>query len=390
MSNNVVTVMRDKTGQGRGGSVTGNAHISGTFSATTLRTGTLRSGNTTDTGGWLYVKSNTSINATSLAIVANTTIAGNVIINTTGSQVFNLGDVSRLRLGGGSIGQYLRKGALGKLDFEYLTLRQITDLSSNSAHIILSAANTSFSDNGDSSHLRFSGLADKIDVFLAADATPGDSDLYIKLVDAGGDSALVIADSANNRVAYINSDGNITAKTAQFNAITANGHILPGTDDLYDLGASGQEFRNLYIDGTAEVDVLSVATGASQGVAASLIPVTDAAGALGTTTRKWSAMWDDTTNGGTGVFNTLGVSSTLNVNGAATFNSSATFNGSVTLGDADTDTITPKGKFANLAVTGVASFNGTTNFNGTMNINGNVNLGDAALDSLTVKSGSTF
>ncbi len=38
--------------------------------------------------------------------------------------------------------------------------------------------------------------------------------------------------------------------------ITGDGHVLPGTDDAYDLGASGTQWRNLWIDGTANIDSL--------------------------------------------------------------------------------------------------------------------------------------
>ena len=51
----------------------------------------------------------------------------------------------------------------------------------------------------------------------------------------------------------------------------------------------------------------------------------------------------------------------------------ATFNGNMTLGDAQTDTITVKGKFANQSTTGTASFNG------------DVNLGNASGDVIKVK-----
>ena len=37
-----------------------------------------------------------------------------------------------------------------------------------------------------------------------------------------------------------------------------NSHIIPNTDDTYDLGSSTQQWRNLYLDGTANIDTLSV------------------------------------------------------------------------------------------------------------------------------------
>ena len=40
--------------------------------------------------------------------------------------------------------------------------------------------------------------------------------------------------------------GNISVGTIASGAITATGHILPGVNDTYDLGASGNVWRNLY------------------------------------------------------------------------------------------------------------------------------------------------
>ena len=336
ISNNVVTVARDGSAN-RGGVAKGNGHVAGTFTANELRTTTLKSGNTSDSGGWLYVNSNTSINATSLTVTANTTFQGNIDFVTSGTDRLVLGDISRVRVTGGSQGQFLRiEDSTDTPDFKYLTLRDITDMSSNSAHIILSGANSTFSDNGDSPHLKFAGTNDTISVYLAANVTIGDSDLHITLADASGDSTLSITNSSNNVVGYIDSAGNIVATTA----------FLPSADDAVDLGSSGAEFRDAYIDGVAYIDELSLGTSAGQGVSTSLIPKTDAAGNLGSTNRKWGTLFADTTNGGAGVFNTLGVSNTLTVNGAVTFNSDLTLNGdnltldgNTVIGDQSTDTV---------------------------------------------------
>jgi hypothetical protein len=37
-----------------------------------------------------------------------------------------------------------------------------------------------------------------------------------------------------------------------------NSHIIPNTDDTFDLGSSGQQWRNLYINGTAEIDAITI------------------------------------------------------------------------------------------------------------------------------------
>jgi hypothetical protein len=316
ISNNAVTVSRAGSAN-RGGAVTGNGHVSGTFSATELRAVRIKSGNTTNDAGWLYVNSNTVINATSLAVTSNTTFSGNVTFATAGTDRVNLGNISRVRVTGGSRGQFMRiEGSTDTPEFKSLTLRDITDLSSNSAHIILSGANATFSDNGDSTHLIFASGAERIPVYLAKGGT---SDLFINLIDTAGDSRFVIADSANSVVGYITSDGEAVFTANVTSAgLTTTANILPQSDDSIDLGAPNREFRNLYVDGVANIDELSMGTAAGQGVATSLIPKTDAVGNLGSTTRKWGTVWADTTNGGAGVFNTVGVSSTLNVNSTAT------------------------------------------------------------------------
>ena len=37
-----------------------------------------------------------------------------------------------------------------------------------------------------------------------------------------------------------------------------NSHIIPNTDDTYDLGSSGQQWRNLFINGTVEADAITI------------------------------------------------------------------------------------------------------------------------------------
>ena len=150
MSNNAITAWR-KGSSARGKSVTGNSHVKGTFSALELRATTLKGGNAAmgqvTSNGAITIASNTSVTGTSLSVAANTTFTGNVIFNTAGTDRVNLGDVSRVIVGGGAAGQFLRiQGpAADNPQFKSLTLRDITDLSSNSADIILSGANTTFS-----------------------------------------------------------------------------------------------------------------------------------------------------------------------------------------------------------------------------------------------------
>ena len=50
--------------------------------------------------------------------------------------------------------------------------------------------------------------------------------------------------------------GDTNTDNVVFNA-DVNSHIIPNTDNTYDLGSSGQEWRNLYVDGTAKIDALA-------------------------------------------------------------------------------------------------------------------------------------
>lgn len=249
VSNNVVTVSRSGTSAERGGSVTGDGHVEGTFSSTILRTDKLKSGNTSVAGGTLLIESNTHITGTGVELFtvdANTVFNANVTFNTTGAEQVDLGDVSRIRLGGGAVGQVLRVDSgtdeLHYKDFKLRNLQGDNAFELNHSDLTLSGGNTSFRADGDSPHLLFSGgnaNTDVVSVFLAGAAAVGDSDLYLKLVDAAGDSKLVIADSSNTVVATIDTDGN-----ANFTGTLGSGNAtITGT-----LGVKG----NTDLDGTFE------------------------------------------------------------------------------------------------------------------------------------------
>ena len=53
--------------------------------------------------------------------------------------------------------------------------------------------------------------------------------------------------------------GNAATDTVSF-AADVSSNVLPSVDDTYDLGAVGSEWRNLYIDGTANIDTAAVDT----------------------------------------------------------------------------------------------------------------------------------
>jgi len=386
ISNNVITV-NPGGDSNRGGFSKGDAHVGGTFSSSVLRTNNLRSGNTSDDGSWLNVYSNATINATTLSVTSNTIFQGNVNFATSGANRLIMGDISRIRMTGGVRGQFLRmEDENDVLNFKSLTLRDLADLSSNSAHLILSGANTTFSDNNDSPHLILSNGVDRARFFMASGAI-GESDVYLSLVDDDGDSKFVITDSTNTEIFSVDSDGRLSlTSNVELGGVSSSGNILPelGQDDQHDLGAPNREWRNLWVDGVANIDELSIATGSGQGVSTSLIPKTDAAGNLGSQTRKWGTVWADTTNGGAGVFKGLGVSQNLNANGNLTIGGSTTLTGSATF----SNTVTVTGKTVhngNTVFSSNAAFQDELVVTGNTFLSGDIELGDASTDTITVK-----
>ena len=48
----------------------------------------------------------------------------------------------------------------------------------------------------------------------------------------------------------------VSGSIAEFNHISASGDIVPVSDGVSNLGSAGQEFQDLFIDGTANIDSL--------------------------------------------------------------------------------------------------------------------------------------
>jgi hypothetical protein len=68
-----------------------------------------------------------------------------------------------------------------------------------------------------------------------------------------------LAVTGNTTVSGNTTLGNADTDTVTFTADVASA-IIPSVDDAYDLGAIGSEWRNLYIDGTANIDTASIDT----------------------------------------------------------------------------------------------------------------------------------
>jgi len=154
-----------------------------------------------------------------------------------------------------------------------------------------------------------------------------------------------------------------------------NSSITPNTDDTYDLGSSSKQWRNLYVDGTGNIDAIistsiSAATLSVSGSTdlgdnnndtitvngrfdSDLLPSTDDTYDLGSNSRQWQDLYIDGTanidslvadtadiNGGTIDGTAIGGNSTSS--GAFTTLSATS---DVDLGNATTDTITATGRF---------------------------------------------
>ena len=112
---------------------------------------------------------------------------------------------------------------------------------------------------------------------LYIDGTANIDSLVADTADINGgtvDGATVGANSASSGAfttlsasGQTDLNGDINLGNANTDSITPVGrfdaHILPLTDNAVDLGASGLEFKDLHLDGTANIDVLDVDNGAN-------------------------------------------------------------------------------------------------------------------------------
>lgn len=126
-----------------------------------------------------------------------------------------------------------------------------------------------------------------------------DEGSYVPLIaDLDGLNKVVI-DTVNNRVQFFVEVS--SAATEQLRI--QDGVIVPVTDNDIDLGTSGVEFKDLYLDGTAKIDTLTVDENAT-------------------------------------IAGTLGVTSATTLSSTLTVTGTATFNGNTVIGSDATDTVT--------------------------------------------------
>lgn len=204
-------------------------------------------------------------------------------------------------------------------------------------------------------------------------------------------------------------NGNTTIGNAATDTITVTAdvasNLIPSVDNTYDLGATTDEWRNLYIDGIAQVDTLQVDESATitadltvngnttlgnaatdtvtitADVASNLIPSVDNTHDLGSTTDEWRNIYID------------GVAQvdTLQVDESATITANLTVNGNTTLGDAATDTVTVT---ANVASNFIPSADNTYDLGSSskewkdLYITGTANIDSLVADTAAISAGT--
>lgn len=105
------------------------------------------------------------------------------------------------------------------------------------------------------------------DAYLAGDLSLGDAATIGGALSVTGaatlSSTLAVTGNQTN-TGNLTVNGNTTLGNAATDTVTVNAdvasNLIPSTDDAYDLGATGSEWRDAYIDGTAYIDTGSIDT----------------------------------------------------------------------------------------------------------------------------------
>lgn len=171
-------------------------------------------------------------------------------------------------------------------------------------------------------------------------------------------------------------NGNATLGNAASDTVTVTADVasplLPSADDTYDLGAVGSEWRNLYIDGTANIDALVADTADINGGTVDGAVIGGASAAAGTftslTATGTSTLTTVDINGGNIDGTIIGAGSAAAITGTTITGTSLVgpVTGDVT-GNADTATALETAR-----TIGGVSFNGTANINlPGVNVSGN-------------------
>ena len=179
------------------------------------------------------------------------------------------------------------------------------------------------------------------------DGTTAEGAFVPVIADADGKNKIVVDTSNNRHGVFVEVSSNPVEQIR-----ISDGLIAPVTDNDIDLGGSTLEFKDLYIDGTAHIDVLDVDESAAIGTTLTVTGVTALNGGLTMDSNKFTVA---DTSGNTAIAGTLAVT------GATTL-------AATSFGDAD---ITNVGNIALDSITADGS---------TITITGNTTFADGAYD----------
>ena len=190
---------------------------------------------------------------------------------------------------------------------------------------------------------------------------------YVPLVADPDGNNKVVVDTANNRISIFVEVGGSSVEQLRIQ----DGVIVPVTDNDIDLGTSVLEFKNLFIDGTAKVDTLTVDENAT------------VAGTLNVTGLSTLATAD--VNGGTIDGTVIGASSPAAVTGTnvtATVGFSGTLTGNVTGNLTGNSAGTHTGAVIGDVTGNVTASSGSSSFND-ITINGSLNMNSGTVGTIT-------
>jgi len=173
--------------------------------------------------------------------------------------------------------------------------------------------------------------------------------------------------------------GNAASDTVTFTADVASS-ILPSADDTYDLGSSASQWRNLYIDGTANIDSLVADTADINGGTLDGVTIGGSTAAAADFTTM-DASGNATVGGTLGVTGATTLASTLTVTGATALN------GGLTL---DTNKFTVADTTGNTAIAGTLDVTGATALGSTLDVTGATTVADFTATGTTVLPATSF